>query len=147
MIPNRLEGLKEEKNLKSKDIAKNFGVAPSTYSEWEHNKIPIPTKRIIELANYYEVNIDYMLNLSNKRKKIISNNLDYQLIGKRIKSVRDSLGMNLRDFGKYLNYSYSSLASYERGEHLIQSEPLISLCKTNHISIDWLLGRTNQKDL
>ena len=63
MNENRLEMLREEKDLKAKDVASFLNVGESSYSEWEHNKSPIPTKRIIELANFYEVNIDYMLNL------------------------------------------------------------------------------------
>ena len=41
---NRLEDLKYEKDLKSKEIADMLKVNESTYSEWEHNRIPIPTK-------------------------------------------------------------------------------------------------------
>ena len=47
---NRLEDLKYEKDLKSKEIADMLKVNESTYSEWEHNRIPIPTKRLIEIS-------------------------------------------------------------------------------------------------
>ena len=70
---NRLEDLKYEKDLKSKEIADMLKVNESTYSEWEHNRIPIPTKRLIELADIYKVNIDYMLKLNNVRKIHLSN--------------------------------------------------------------------------
>ena len=70
MNENRLEFLKEEMDLKSKDIANMLIIAESTYSEWEHNKIPIPTKRLIELANFYKINIDYILKLTNIRLRI-----------------------------------------------------------------------------
>ena len=45
MNENRLKILKDELNLKSKEVAKQLSVSESTYSEWEHNKIPIPTKK------------------------------------------------------------------------------------------------------
>ena len=67
MFENKLEELKEEKNLKSKDISKYLNVHESTYSEWEHSKIPIPTKRLIELADFYHINIDYMIGLSKNK--------------------------------------------------------------------------------
>lgn len=53
MNENRLEILKDEINLKSKEIAKLLNVSESTYSEWNHNKISIPAKRMIELADFY----------------------------------------------------------------------------------------------
>ena len=41
---------------------------------------PIPTRRIIELANFYKVNIDYMLKLSNVRENIKApTNIDLKL--------------------------------------------------------------------
>ena len=89
MKENRLEMLKDEKELKSKDIANYLNIGESTYSEWEHNKVPIPTKRIIELANLYEINIDYILKLTNTRFSTPKNdNIDLKIIGTRLKEIR-----------------------------------------------------------
>ena len=55
LYENRLEELKEKFNYKSKDIAEYLKVNKSTYSEWEHNKIPIPTRRLIQFANFYKL--------------------------------------------------------------------------------------------
>lgn len=148
MSENRLEDLREEKNLKSKDMAKILNVNPSTYSEWEHNKISIPTRRIIQLSNYYKINIDYLLKLSNK-KKIQNSNIEIELykIGNRLKEARKDLKFSLRELGEKLNCSYSSLGSYERGEHLINCNILISLSLLTNYSIDWLLGNSNEKTI
>ena len=146
MNENRLEGLREEYDYKAKDVAKALNVATSTYSEWENNKTQIPTKRIIQLANYFNINIDYMLNISNQKTKItINSDIDLNEIGNHLKEVRKNLDLSLRELGNKTNSSFSSLASYERGEHLIQSDVLISICKMNNISIDWIVGRSKQK--
>ena len=146
MNENRLEQLKDERNLKSKDVAKYLQVYESTYSEWEHSKIPIPTKRIIELANFYNVNIDYMLNISKNRKVIKDKTkIDLIEIGNRLRNIRKELGLSLRELGDKLNTSFSALGSYERGEHLIQSETLISLCNLSNYSIDYILNRDKEK--
>lgn len=148
MNENRLEELKDERDLKSKEVAKYLKVNESTYSEWEHNKIPIPTKRIIELANFYNVNIDYMLKLSNIRKDIKApTKIDLKLIGNRLKEIRQDLDLSLRGLGEKLNCSFSSLGSYERGENLINCEILVSLSKYSKYSIDYILGRTNEKSM
>lgn len=146
MSTNCLDLLKDERDLKSKDIAKYIGVDKSTYSEWEHSKIPIPTRRLIELANFYEINIDYLLGLTYNRCNIKSNiSLDLKKIGRRIKEIRNDLGLSLRELGSILNCSFSSIASYERGEKLINSEILISLAKFSKCSIDYMLLRSNKK--
>lgn len=145
MKKNRLEILKEEMDLKSKDIAKILNVAESTYSEWEHNKIPIPTRRIIELADFYKINIDYMLKLTNiKINEPTIINLEK--IGQKLLIIRKELDYSLRELGNVLNCSFSALANYERGENLIISETLISLSSISNHSIDWILGRA-EKDI
>ena len=148
MNETRLEELRECSELKAKEVAKSLNIAESTYSEWEHNKIPIPTRRIIELANFYSVNIDYLLKLSNFRNTIKdSKDIDLILIGNRLKEIRNDLDLTLRELGEKLNTAFSSLGSYERGEYLIQSDTLISLSKLSNCSIEWILGRTDNKYL
>jgi len=148
MNETRLEELREYSELKGKEVAKSLNIAESTYSEWEHNKIPIPTRRIIELANFYSVNIDYLLKLSNVRITIKdSKDIDLILIGNRLKEIRNDLDLTLRELGEKLNTAFSSLGSYERGEYLIQSDTLISLSKLSNCSIEWILGRTDNKYL
>lgn len=132
-------------DLKSKDIAKILNVAESTYSEWEHNKIPIPTRRIIELADFYKINIDYMLKLTNiKINEPTIINLEK--IGQKLLIIRKELDYSLRELGNVLSCSFSALANYERGENLIISETLISLSNISNHSIDWILGRA-EKDI
>ena len=54
-------------------MAKDIGVVESVYSEWENGTLSIPTKRIYQLANYFEVNVDYIFGLTDQRKHIVSN--------------------------------------------------------------------------
>ena len=63
----------------------------------------------------------------------------------RLKEIRQELNLSLRELGEKLNTAFSSLASYERGECLIQSDILISLCRESNYSIDWVLGRSKDK--
>ena len=67
---NRLEDLRDEKNLYKKNVAQNIGVVESVYSEWENGRVSIPTKRLYQLAEFFEVNIDYLVGITDKRVKI-----------------------------------------------------------------------------
>lgn len=147
MNENRLIDLREKDDLKAVDIAKNLNVAKATYSLWENNKSPIPTKRIIELANYYKVNIDYLLKLTNKRIDIFDKEtkVDLKDIAIKLIEIRSNLGLSLRQLSEKIDYSYSAIYRYEKGICLIKSEPLITLCKMTNYSIDWVLGRSDEK--
>ena len=147
MINNlRLEDLREEKNLKQIDIANLLKVSKSTYSQWEHSKIPIPTKRIIELADFYQVNIDYILNISKVRKSIKGKTkIDLIRIGNNIKNIRLNLNLTQDELSDKLNIDQTTLSKYELGKSLIQIDPLIGLSKLNNYSIDYILNRDNKK--
>ncbi len=142
MGKQRLEDLREERDLLKKDVAKEIGVVESVYSEWENDKLSIPTRRIYELANYFEVNIDYMLNLSDKRLHLKSNkDINMEIVATRIKQARKELKFTMRDLAAKLNTSASAICNYEKGKFLILSPFLIELCKISGYSADWILGR------
>lgn len=141
-----IEKLRNEKDLLKKDVAKKIGVVESVYSEWENEKLSIPTKRMYQLANFFEVNIDYMIGLSNKRINIKTNNdIDIKQVSTKLKEIRKSLNMTMRDLAKILNTTSSAISNYENCKFLILSSFLIELCKYGNYSIDWVLGRSENK--
>lgn len=148
MMNERFEDLRDERDLKKKDVAKDIGVVESVYSEWENGKLSIPTKRLNQLANYFEVNIDYMVGISNKRLCIKSkNDIDLNLVSTRLKEIRKTLKLTMRDLSSKFNTSSSAISNYENGKFLILSSFLIELCKYSNYSIDWVLGRSDNKYL
>ena len=146
MSNQRLEGLREERDLFKKDVAKNIGVVESVYSEWENEKLSIPTKRLVQLANFFEVNIDYMVGLSDKKIKLKTiNDIDLELVSTRLKEIRKSLKMTMRELATKLNTTSSAISNYENAKFLILSSLLIELCNISNYSIDYVLGRSNNK--
>lgn len=60
-------------------------------------------------------------------------------IGKRIRSLRKSLGLNQTDFGKPLGLKQAIIGQYETGIRNITDRNIDMLCKTYNINKDWLL--------
>ena len=146
MNNKKLEYLRDERDLLKKDVAKNIGVVESVYSEWENEKLSVPTKRLVQLANFYEVNIDYMMGLTSRRIKLkSSNDIDLDLVSKRLKEIRKSLKMTMRELAEKLNTSSSAISNYENSKFLILSSLLVELCTFSNYSIDYVLGRSNNK--
>ena len=67
----RLEELRDELEISKKKIANDLGISDSVYGRWENDRFLIPTRRLYQLGNYFQVNIDYRrsLNLSDGIKK------------------------------------------------------------------------------
>lgn len=74
---NNLEKLREKNDLTKTELANKLGVSDSIYIRWEKGKDIIPTKRLYQIANYYKINIDYILGLANSKKIL---NLQAKLI-------------------------------------------------------------------
>jgi len=143
---NRLEDLRDEKNLYKKNVAQNIGVVESVYSEWENGRVSIPTKRLYQLAEFFEVNIDYLIGITDKRVKIRKNKeIDIDVVSLRLKEIRKSLKMTMRDLAEKFNTSSSTISNYENGKFLILGSFLVELCMFSNYSIDWVLGRSDKK--
>lgn len=61
----RMRNLREDKDLKQKDIAKMLNVAQTTYSDYENGKINMPTSILIKLAELYNTSIAYLLGMTD----------------------------------------------------------------------------------
>ena len=64
----RLKGLREDKDLLQKDIAKVLNVTQVAYSCYEIGRRQIPVDALIKLALFYDTSIDYLLVLTDERK-------------------------------------------------------------------------------
>ena len=62
----RIRNLREDNDLKQKDIAKVLNVAQTTYSDYENGKINLPTSILIKLSEYYDTSVDYLLGLTDE---------------------------------------------------------------------------------
>lgn len=60
-----LRGIREDRDIKQKDIAKYLNVSQNTYSQYETGVISLTADILIKLANYYNVSIDYLLDRTN----------------------------------------------------------------------------------
>ncbi len=68
MKENRLRDLREDRDLKQKDLAEYLQVHQTTYSDYELGRLNIPVTVLHRLADYYGVSIDYMLCRTNRKE-------------------------------------------------------------------------------
>ena len=65
----RLRDLREDADLKQKDIAQILEITMQQYSLYERGNREIPFHHVITLAKYYHVSIDYIAGLTNNKTK------------------------------------------------------------------------------
>lgn len=61
--------MREDKDLTQKQIAEYLMCYQSLYSKYERGEREIPLNLLIKLADYYDVNIDYLVGRSSVSKR------------------------------------------------------------------------------
>ncbi|MBE9909001.1 MULTISPECIES: helix-turn-helix domain-containing protein [Enterococcus] len=61
----RIRDLREDNDLTQHQIATLLNISQSTYSRYENGELEIPIQTLINLANYYNTSIDYLVNLTD----------------------------------------------------------------------------------
>lgn len=66
MIYRRLRDMREDKDLRQREIAEILNVSQTTYSRYESGELDIPSVALIKLADFYGVSVDYILGRTDK---------------------------------------------------------------------------------
>lgn len=67
MVYKRIRDLREDADLKQKDMAKALNCSQQVYSNYELGQRDIPTDILIALAEFHNTNIDYILGLTDNK--------------------------------------------------------------------------------
>ena len=67
MMYRRIRDLREDHDLKQREIAQIVCCACRTYSAYETGSRQIPTDILIRLAKYYNTSVDYLLGLTDQK--------------------------------------------------------------------------------
>ena len=64
----RIRDLREDRDLKQKDLAAWLQCTQVAYSYYELGRRDIPTDVLIRLSAFYSVSVDYLLGLTDEKK-------------------------------------------------------------------------------
>ncbi|MBQ8862207.1 MAG: helix-turn-helix transcriptional regulator [Clostridia bacterium] len=64
----RIRDLREDKDITQKEISKILNCSQQVYSNYELGQRDIPTYILIELSNFYNVSVDYILGITDNPK-------------------------------------------------------------------------------
>jgi transcriptional regulator with XRE-family HTH domain len=69
ILAHRLKTLRDERNLKLKEVGEAVGITASAVGSLEHGRRAISIETLIKMANFYEVSTDWLLGLSDNPKR------------------------------------------------------------------------------
>ena len=141
----RLFFLREEKDLTQEQLGAIVHTKRWSVAKWEEGKEIIPLQKLNMCANYFDVSMDYILKLTNKKDggSQLKNNIDPKIVGNNIKHIRKTNNLTQRMLAKELGTAQSTIWGYEQGKFLILTAFAYQICIKYNVSMDWLVGRTN----
>lgn len=139
---NRLKDIREDNDMSQIKMAEILNVKRSTYSLWELGINIIPLNKLCEFADYFNFSLDYVLGLSNDRKKQkIIKGLDLIKLGNNIKQIRKGRELSQENIADMIGVSQACITRYEKGLICISTSNLYKLSKKFNMSLSELCGK------
>jgi len=61
--------MREDSDIKQKEIADYLHIKQNTYSQYENGQRQIPIDMLIKLAKFYNTSVDYILELTSTKER------------------------------------------------------------------------------
>lgn len=61
MVFKHLRDLREDRDIRQREIAAYLNVSQNTYSQYENGVIALTDQVLLKLAEYYNVSVDYLM--------------------------------------------------------------------------------------
>lgn len=142
MNTEKIKYLRDELEITQQDIASALGCTRSAYSLWEINKNTIPLFYLNKLSNIYNINIDYLVDLSDDKNIYFEKReIDRFELGRRIKYARKSINYTQEKLASKLNTTHSVISAYESGKTKVPTLFLVEIAKITKKSLNWFLNK------
>ncbi len=65
MVFKNLRSIREDRDIKQREIAEYLHISQNTYSQYETGVIALTAEVLIKLADFYHCSVDYLLDRTN----------------------------------------------------------------------------------
>lgn len=142
---NKIKELREKENVSQRKLAEYMGIQRSSYNQFEQQYDIIPIKRLNQVANYFNVSIDYLFDLTiHPQYNNSHQDIDMEKSSQRLKEFRKKNKLTQNKLSLKLNASPSVLAHHENKRTPLATPYLYTICKIYNVSADYLLGKIDE---
>ncbi len=135
MLYKRIKELRKEEKKTQADMGAVLGMSQRAYGHYENGDRDMSPEVLIALADYYDVSIDYLLGRTSGK----------QMKYERVKELRLELKLTQAQVGEILGVNQRTYSQYELGVRSISVDHLVSLADYYKVTLDYLVGRTNER--
>lgn len=150
----KLRQIRHQRHMTQAEFADAIGISRAHYSHLEVGSAAITDKVLKRISIKFGISMDYLKGITDEepeQQPDINRNVVYNLpairIGKRMKELRESRGLDVNALVDVLKVSTGIYSQYEQGTMLPDIEILLRLSYFYNVSADWLLGVTEKTNI
>lgn len=137
----RIANLRIDNDLTQIKLAEKLNIKANTYSKWEKGINNMPIDYLTKLANFYNVSIDYILELIDNKSIASSNYISSKDFPEKLKKLRKKLNLSQEEFSKKIGISQRTYSYMERGARKINISDIYMIAHSNNLSANKLLTK------
>lgn len=146
----RFKEIRDEYELKQIDIANKMNISRGAYANIEAETANIKLKDFLTYCNEMNFTMDYVANLDNINRMLYItkiDSIDKNVLAERLGVLEKENHKQSKDIALELGIQKSTYSEYKNpnSPNMIQTLMLKQLAKDYDYSIDWLIGRSEQK--
>ena len=140
MLDNNLKYAREDLEMTQEELGYVFGVKKAAISNWENGYDIIPLNKLIKFCSLYDYSLDFIVGFTRENKIYPKlDKFDKVKIGKKLKDLRNNLGLTQQQIADECSISRATYCHYELGMNLVSTLTLYTICKNHKISMDSFL--------
>lgn len=145
----KLKELRQKNNLTQDQLANELNTryhlneSKATISQFEHNKRIPDLDRLINIADYFKVSLDYLCCNG------LNDNVIYTNPGSRIKKLIKKNGLSQKEFVEKFNekYGYSdseaTISQYVNNKRTPEIDKMVKIADFFNVTLDYIMCRTD----
>lgn len=137
----KFHDIRVDNDLSQKEMSKILDISEDAYSNYENGRSAMPPVVAVRFANYFNLSLDYLLNINDKKSLNCDKEFSKETCSKIIFNIRKEKGFSQEKLSDLLNIPQRTYSSYEHNERAIPLEFLFNLATIFNISTDYLTGR------
>lgn len=149
-FPIRLRELRLGNGLSQRELADYLNIHPQYLSNIERGIKSVTLPRLIEIADFFNVSLDYLVGQSAKptpfaeeTEKNEINRHTVRNFSTRLKFLREKNRLTQQQLADYIGVTNCYVSGMESGKEIPSVKKLIVISDMFNVSIDYLVGRTD----
>ncbi len=146
----RFKEIRDDLELKQHQIAEPTNISRGSYANIESEISNVKLKYLLKYCNQFNFSLDYICKLTDipcSRSIIKIKTIDKKIMAERLTIIEEENHKLAKDIAKELGISKSTYSGYKNPKlpNLMQTLMIKKLALKYNYSIDWIIGRSNEK--